>query len=127
MENKGQPQQPELLTPQTTFQDLQQSVSALITPDDRQKLGDNADDLILGGIISLSPFAPEPNSFDMGAFRAIVAIGIDGTPLSDDNSQTMLEILKAAGLVKPTDKARLMVDKNAHEQINRIGEELENN
>ncbi len=116
METAGQPlpKLGDLLKPETTREQFEQIAEQLITERDKELFGDHAKDRMLTGILYLASFAPEPATFDLAAYKAVVGFDETGQPLKDEETSRLLQIAKETGVFKEAEGGRLMVDNKVH-------------
>ncbi len=104
----------QLLKPDTTRAQFELIADSLLTEKDRQLFGNAGRERVLTGILYLAPFAPEPATFDEAAYKAVVGVDDEGKPLRDEEISRLLQIAKETGVIKDTEKGRLMVDRQIH-------------
>lgn len=104
----------DLLKPDIPREQFEQISGQLVTEQDRKLLGEGAQSKVLTSLLYLASFAPEPATFDEAAYKAVVGFDDAGQPLKEEEISRLLQIAKETGVVKETEKGRLMVDKKVH-------------
>jgi hypothetical protein len=104
----------QLLKPETTREQFESIAGSLLSEKDKQIFGEAGLSRVLGGILYLAPFAPEPATFDEAAYRAVACLDDEGKPLKDEEAARLLQIAKETGVIKDAEKGRLMVNRKIH-------------
>ena len=85
----------ELIMVNTKREDFVEMVADRLSPDEKQNLGENAADKVVESMAYLGAFAPEPATFDKGAFLATAGFGLE-----EKEVDTVWDFLKRTGALK---------------------------
>ena len=111
----------EILLKVSSLDELKSAISPTIT--DKLADGDEGVEKTIGLLISLTPFAPAPATFDRDAFNNIVAVNYEtGDPLPEEEQQRMLDVALEAGFIQKaeTPKERYSVRKELQDVVKRV-------
>ena len=106
MEQSSRQQLQELLSTSTTFEQLENITSQLLTEQEREMLGYETPTKLAKHFLSLSAFAPEPATFAIKEYRTFVRLVQEDHPYSDDQVNWLLAISKDVGVLKETDNPK---------------------
>jgi hypothetical protein len=118
------PQLIDILSPKATIKEFEATISELLSPKDKELLGEDALQKAAEGILLLVQFVPEPAMIDRGAHRAAVGF-LDNTPLPSEEVDCLLRFAVEIGVLKEAPDGFYMVAANIHPTLRLIADQLE--
>ena len=111
----------DLANKNTSPEEFDEIVKNLLSDEDKRVLGEHALEKARLAFLYLSPYAPEPATFNKEAFKFSVGFDeVTGESLQEKEVEQLLKITKRTGIVKDVQGGRLSISQNAGETFGSI-------